>query len=106
MVLDVLRGLPDRHRPHQPVLPDQGRANYTGYSDPDVDRLTNEARQTVDDAAREALLAQVEQRIGEQAVHVFLMSVNWLMGVDQERVQNFHYSGVYGPYYDRLWVSA
>jgi peptide/nickel transport system substrate-binding protein len=84
----------------------KGGANYTGYSDPEVDRLTNEARQTIDDGQREALLAQVEQRIGEQAVHVFLMSVNWLMGVDQERLQNFHYSGVYGPYYDRLWVSA
>jgi peptide/nickel transport system substrate-binding protein len=83
-----------------------GSSNYTKYSNPDVDRLTAEARATVDAAARDALLAQVEQAIGDDAVHVYLQSLNWLMGVDQERLQNFHYSGVYGAYYDRLWVSA
>ena len=25
--------------------------------------------------------------------------------VDLTKVQNFHYSGVYGPYYDRLWLA-
>jgi hypothetical protein len=48
----------------------------------------------------------VEQIIGDDAVHVFLQNVNWLMGVNQERLQNFHYSGVYGAYYDRLWVES
>jgi peptide/nickel transport system substrate-binding protein len=83
-----------------------GTSNYTKYSNPEVDRLTAEARRTVDGAARDTLLAQVEQHIGDDAPHVYLQNLNWLMGVNQERLQNFHYSGVYGAYYDRLWVSS
>jgi peptide/nickel transport system substrate-binding protein len=83
-----------------------GTSNYTGYSNPEVDRLVAQASQTVDPTARDTLLAQVEQIIGDDAVHVFLQNVNWLMGVNQERLQNFHYSGVYGAYYDRLWVES
>jgi peptide/nickel transport system substrate-binding protein len=83
-----------------------GAANYTHYSNPKVDRLTAQARGTVDAAKRAELLAQVEQTIGDDAVHVFLETVNWLMGVNQERIKNYHYSGVYGPYYDRLWVES
>lgn len=78
----------------------------TKYSNPDVDRLTNEARATFDEAEREALLADVEQILGDDAVHVYLQTVNWLMGVNRERLRNFAYSGVYGAYYDRLWVET
>ena len=81
-----------------------GGSNFTGYSNAEVDRLTQQARATVDDVARAELLAEVEQLLGDDAVHVYLQSVNWLMGVDQERLANFAYSGVYGAYYDRLWV--
>ena len=58
---------PTAHRPHQPVLQTGGSSNYTGYSDPEVDRLTARRGRRVDETARDALLAQVEQRIGEQA---------------------------------------
>jgi ABC-type transport system substrate-binding protein len=83
-----------------------GTSNYTGYSNPEVDRLVAQASETFDPTARDTLLAQVEQIIGDDAVHVFLQNVNWLMGVNQERLQNFYYSGVYGAYYDRLWVES
>jgi peptide/nickel transport system substrate-binding protein len=82
-----------------------GSSNYTHYTNPQVDELTAKARQTTDQVARDTLLAQVEQLIGDDAVHVFLQTANWLMGVDLTRVQNFHYSGVYGSYYDRLWLA-
>ncbi len=83
-----------------------GGSNYTKYSNPEVDRLTQVARATTDEAERTTHLAKVEQILGDDAVHVFLQTVNWLMGADRERLQNFAYSGVYGAYYDRLWVKS
>jgi peptide/nickel transport system substrate-binding protein len=82
-----------------------GTANYTKYSNPQVDSLTAQARKTTDAAARDQLLAQVEQVIFDDAPGVYLQSVNWLMGVDLQKLQNFTYNGVYGAYYDRLWVA-
>jgi hypothetical protein len=42
--------------------------------------------------------------VGEDASGVFIENVNWIMGRNPDRLHNFHYSGVYGTYYDRLWV--
>jgi peptide/nickel transport system substrate-binding protein len=81
-----------------------GSANYTKYSNSEVDRLTRKARATTDTGERNALLAQVETVLGEDAAGVFLENVNWIMGRNPGRLHNFHYSGVYGSYYDRLWV--
>ncbi len=82
-----------------------GAANDTDYSSPLVDRLTAKARRTPDKAKRDALLAQVEQTIGDDAAGVFIGNINWIMARDPA-LENFHYSGVYGTYYDRLWVKA
>jgi peptide/nickel transport system substrate-binding protein len=82
-----------------------GSANYTKYSNPKVDALTKQARATADPAARDALLAQVEQELGTDAAGVFIENTNWQMAIDPRKLRNFHYSGVYGPYYDRLWVA-
>ena len=81
-----------------------GSANYTHYSNRTVDRLCAKARATEDAHARNALLAQVEEVLREDATHVYLENVNWIMGRNASRISNFHYSGVYGTYYDRLWV--
>ena len=83
-----------------------GSANYTKYSNALVDRLTRRARTTSDPARRNALLARAEAAIGGDGAGVFLENVNWLMGRNPKRIHNFHYSGVYGPYYDRLWLQA
>ena len=40
----------------------------------------------------------------DDAVHVYLQNLNWIMGVDQEKLSNFHYNGVYGNYWDRCWL--
>jgi peptide/nickel transport system substrate-binding protein len=82
----------------------KGSANYTHYSNGEVDRLCTKARATGDADARNTVLAEVESVIGEDAVHVYLENVNWIMGRNPDRLKNFHYSGVYGTYYDRLWV--
>ncbi len=82
-----------------------GSSNSTHYSNPQVDELTAKARQKTDQVARDTLLAQVEQIVGDDAVHVYLQTANWLMGVNLTKVQNFHYSGLYGAYYDRLWLA-
>ena len=83
-----------------------GSANYTAYSSAQVDALMQQARAEEDTAARNGLLAQIEAIVGDEAAGVFVENVNWIMGVDQDRVKNFHYSGVYGTIYDRLWVEA
>jgi peptide/nickel transport system substrate-binding protein len=83
-----------------------GAANYTHYKNAQVDSLTAQARRTVDPAKRDALLAKVETLVGNDAPAVFLENVNWLMGRNPDRLKNFNYSGVYGTYYDRLWVSG
>jgi ABC-type transport system substrate-binding protein len=82
----------------------KGSANYTNYSNAEVDRLTRRARATTDADARNARLAKAEAVIGEDAAGVFIENVNWIMGRNPDRLHNFHYSGVYGTYYDRLWV--
>ena len=83
-----------------------GSSNYTHYSNADVDRLTAQARGTTDPNARNALLAQVEAKVGDDAAGVFCENVNWIMARNPDRLKNFHYSGVYGAYYDRLWVAT
>ena len=82
----------------------KGSANYTNYANAEVDRLTRTARATTDADKRNALLAQVEAVVGKDAAGVFIENVNWIMGRNPDRLHNFHYSGVYGTYYDRLWV--
>ncbi len=82
-----------------------GSANYTKYSNPRVDALTKQARQATDAHARDALLAQVEEVLGNDAAGVFIENTNWQMAIDPKKLRNFHYSGVYGTYYDRLWVA-
>jgi hypothetical protein len=37
---------------------------------------------------------------------VFCENVNWIMARNPDRLRNFSYSGVYGAYYDRLWVAT
>ena len=83
-----------------------GAANYTHYKNAagrHADRAgathggSGEARR----AAREGRDARRQRCAG-----VFLENVNWLMGRNPDRLKNFNYSGVYGTYYDRLWVSG
>jgi peptide/nickel transport system substrate-binding protein len=50
-------------------LPPAGR-NYARYTDPDVDRWTEQARETIDDKARAAVYARISQRIRRDAPYV------------------------------------
>ena len=78
-------------------------SNYNSYSNPDVDKLAAQARQTFDVVARNKLYAQIQQLIGEDAPFVFLESAEWLAGVGK-RLHNYQYRGETYTYYDRLWV--
>jgi peptide/nickel transport system substrate-binding protein len=83
-----------------------GTWNQYGFKNADVDRLAKQARATTDHAAREAILAQIEELVAKDAGGVFIENVNWNLGVNLPRLKNFHYSGVFGTYYDRVWVDA
>jgi len=78
--------------------------NHTGYSNPEVDRLAREAKQIFDERERNRVYARIEQLIGEDAPFLWLVSFNFIAG-RRERIQNYHYRGEYGTYYDRLWVA-
>jgi ABC-type transport system substrate-binding protein len=78
-------------------------SNYNSYSNPEVDALAAQARQTFDESKRNQLYAQIQQIIGEDAPFVFLESAEWLAGVGK-RLHNYQYRGETYTYYDRLWV--
>jgi peptide/nickel transport system substrate-binding protein len=78
--------------------------NHTGYSNLEVDRLAREAKQIFDERERNRVYARIEQLIGEDAPFLWLVSFNFIAG-RRERIQNYHYRGEYGTYYDRLWVA-
>ena len=84
-----------------------GSSNYTHYSNADVDRLTAQARGDDRPGARETRSSpRSRPGVGDDAAGVFCENVNWIMARNPDRLQNFHYSGVYGAYYDRLWVAT
>ena len=66
--------------------------------------MTQAAREAIDPAEGNADLAEVEKLICEDAPSVFISNVRWLMGYNPDKLDNFHYSGVYGAYYDRVWM--
>jgi peptide/nickel transport system substrate-binding protein len=78
-------------------------SNYNSYSNPEVDRLAAQARETFDETTRNKLYAQIQQIIGEDAPFVFLESAQWLAGVGK-RLHNYQYRGETYTYYDRLWI--
>jgi ABC-type transport system substrate-binding protein len=82
-----------------------GSANYTGYSNPEVDRLAKEAQTKYDRAEQNRIYARIEELMIEDAPAVFLSSFN-MVAARQREVQNFHYRGEYGIYYDRMWLTA
>jgi ABC-type transport system substrate-binding protein len=78
-------------------------SNYNRYSNPQVDKLAAQARETFDETARNKLYAQIQQIIGDDAPFVFLLASEWLAGVGK-RVHNYQYRGETYSYYDRMWV--
>jgi peptide/nickel transport system substrate-binding protein len=78
-------------------------SNYTGYSNKTVDKLAAAARTAPTIEASNALLAKVEQELGDDAAAIFTGSINFLVGRNPA-LQNFQYRGENGTYYDRLWI--
>ena len=66
---------------HQFMTTDGG-INDSKYSNPDVDRLLNEARQTNDTAERQALYAEARAILNEDLPIVYLYHDTWLWALD------------------------
>jgi peptide/nickel transport system substrate-binding protein len=54
---------------------------WTGYNNPEVDRLLDEAQQTFDEAQRLALLQEAQRVIWEDAPFFYLWSVRLVVGI-------------------------
>ena len=78
-------------------------SNYSGYSNPEVDRLAKQAAADFNPVSRNKLYAKIQQLVGEDAPFIFLASTDFLAGVSQ-RVQNYHYRAETYSFYDRMWV--
>jgi peptide/nickel transport system substrate-binding protein len=77
--------------------------NNMRYSNPQVDALSQQANETFDDAERNTIYAQIESIVGEDAPELFLVSTAFWTTV-AEKLQNWHWRGEYGSYFDRIWI--
>ena len=72
---------------HQFVTTDGG-INDSGYSNPEVDRLLNEARTSTDPDARLASYNAAREILNEDAPLIYLYHVTWIWALD-DSVQGF-----------------
>jgi ABC-type transport system substrate-binding protein len=79
-------------------------SNYSGFSDPEVDKLAAQAHSIFDVTQQNQIYAQIEQLIGDAAPALYLVNVTYQGGVNPSGVANWHYRGEYGNYFDRMWV--
>lgn len=79
--------------------------NYAGYTNPDVDEMLNEARQTTDSDARVELYREIETIVGDDAVIIPLVFYRHTR-VASDRVNE----GVFSPNglfnFDQVWLTA
>ncbi|WP_435243398.1 ABC transporter substrate-binding protein [Streptomyces cucumeris] len=77
--------------------------NYTGYHNKRVDALTAKARKAPTVEASNAILAEVEKELTEDAAGIYIGSLNFLAARSPD-LHNYQMRGETGSYYDRLWV--
>ncbi|MBI2908313.1 MAG: ABC transporter substrate-binding protein [Chloroflexi bacterium] len=82
-----------------------GSRNYGDFSDKEVDALIEKQAQTLDKAAREAILAQIEKRVNELMPRVILFSDLYMTGAWNE-VKNFKPGPGIHPWgkFDFMWL--
>jgi peptide/nickel transport system substrate-binding protein len=78
--------------------------NDYNYSDPTVDRLTKQALAAPNLAASNTIVAQIEQKLAQDAPGLWLASLDFVDG-RSPALHNFHYNAFYGTYYDRLYTA-
>ena len=59
-----------------PVFHTGGTANFTGFSNPDVDALLDEMKETSDTDKRAELAKQIQEKVFAADQHVFLLHIN------------------------------
>lgn len=75
--------------------------NFTGYANPAVDALLEQARRTADPAARLALYAAVEEQLVADAPYVFVSHNLWHVLV-KPRVRDYVFTSIGVPQWQRV----
>lgn len=78
-------------------------SNYNGYSNKHADALAAKALASRTTTTSNAILAQLEKVLTDDAAEIFVGSLNFL-AARAPRVQNYFLRGETGSYYDRMWV--
>ena len=77
-------------------------ANYSCYSNSEVDRLLTEARQTDDESSRKALYAQFQQELAEDPAYTFIAYIDAIYagsdkitGITEDTILGHHGVGIF-----------
>lgn len=71
----------------EPVFHSDGTSNFTGFSDPEVDKMLDEMKITSDSEKRAELAVQIQKEIYEEDQHVFLLHID-RYNVAKAEIQN------------------
>jgi peptide/nickel transport system substrate-binding protein len=79
--------------------------NETGYANPEFDRILDEAQATIDLGKRQALVAQLEQIMQDDAIAIIPFWCK-IFTASTDKVQGFEYHFAREMYLDKVWLSA
>ncbi|MBS1968742.1 MAG: peptide-binding protein [Bdellovibrionales bacterium] len=81
-----------------------GGSNFIGYKNPEVDKLIDEARQSLDEKKRVKLLQQVYEKIAADAPYVFMFNDKYDLYATASRIQMPAETFKYGVGVDFWWM--
>ena len=87
----------------EPAYVSGGYANYSNYSNSEVDALCRSARSDYEEESRNEMYAQASALVTDDAPSVFL-STAAVAAARGPRVQNYLYRAEHGACYDRMWL--
>lgn len=73
------------------------------YSNPDVDAWLTQARETTDEAARRDLYNQIQQKLVDDAVEIWL-HCSYSMRVNSSKLRGYEYCPIMGEYMVDYWL--
>ncbi len=79
--------------------------NETAYSNPEFDRILDEAQATVDINARKALVFELEKILQDDAIAI-IPFWNKIFTASSDKVHGFEYHFAREFYFDKVWLSA
>ncbi|MBC7371552.1 MAG: peptide ABC transporter substrate-binding protein, partial [Bdellovibrionaceae bacterium] len=81
-----------------------GGSNFIGYKNPEVDKLIDEARQSLDEKKRKKLLNTVYEKIAADAPYVFMFNDKFEFYANSSKVQIPAETFKYGIGVDYWWM--